>query len=154
MGRCTLAVTAQGLTGDVSHIRVVGREDRTCAEKARYQFLESSLTGSHRRGVPFFVKAIWFPKYLKGHSGHQDAKTGPSFGNGLQLLKKLNDSQREVATAMLSASKRDSLVIVHGILYRFFYRILLGSLIHGSRISQVLQAQGRQLPSQPQRQHG
>lgn len=120
-GRCTLAVTTQGLIDSVSHIRVVGRQDRTSAEKARYQFLESSLAGSHRRGVPFFVKAIWFPKYLKGHSGRQDSKTGPSFGNALQLLKKLNDSQREVATAMLSVSERDSLVIVHGILYHFVY---------------------------------
>lgn len=122
-GRHTLAITAQGLTDSVSHIQVMGREDRTCAEKARYQFLESLAT-SRRRPVPFFVNAIWFPKYLKGRSGRQDAETGPSFGNASQLLERLNDSQREVATAMLSVSKRDSLVIVHGILYQFVYGIL------------------------------
>lgn len=123
-GRFTLVVTTQRLTDGVNRIRVVGREDRTSAEKARYKFLESSLTRSHRRDIPFFAKAIWFPKYLKGHSGRQDAKTGPSFGNASQLLKKLNNSQREVATAMLSVSKRDSLVIVHGIIYHFVYGIL------------------------------
>jgi len=123
-GRRTSAVTTQRLTDSVSHIRVVGREDLTCAEKARYQFLGSSLTGSHRRPAPFFVNAIWFPKGSKGHSGRQDAKLEPSFGNASQLLERLNESQRKVATAMLSVSKRDSLVIVHGIFYHFIYGIL------------------------------
>lgn len=124
VGRRTMAVATQCLTDSVTHIRVVGREDRTCAEKARYQFLGSSLTESHRRPVPFFVNAIWFPKNLKGHSGRRDEKPDPSFGNASKLLERLNESQRKVATAMLSVSERDSLVIVHGILYHFVHGIL------------------------------
>jgi hypothetical protein len=126
-GRRTVmsAATGQGLTGRVNRIIVIGREDRTCAENARYQFLASTLTRSHRRRpVPFFVDVIWFPKKLKGQSGRQDAGTEPSVGKASYLLEKLNDSQRGVATAMLSVSTRDSLVIVHGILYVLFSNAL------------------------------
>ncbi|KAF8483864.1 hypothetical protein DFH94DRAFT_690333 [Russula ochroleuca] len=98
-GRRTFVRTKQRLTGKVIRIRVMGCEDRTCAEKARHQFLSASLNSSHRRDAPFFVKAIWLPKNLKGKTGHRNAST---------------KATREVATAMLSSSRCDSLVIVHG----------------------------------------
>jgi len=130
IGRQTVAVPTQGhtragLMDRVDRIRVIGREDRTAAENARYKFLESSLTRSHRRHVPFFVNSIWFPKNLKGQSGRSDARTDSSFGKASQLFERLNNSQIEVATAMLSVSTCDSLVIVHGILYGFFNILLL-----------------------------
>ena len=111
----TSAVTGRGLTGCVSRILVIGREDRTCVENAQYQFLRSTLTRSHCRPVPFFIDAIWFPKNLKGQSGCPNARMEPSFGHALHL-ERLNDLQREVATAMLSVSAYYSLVIAHGIL--------------------------------------
>ncbi|KAI0251231.1 P-loop containing nucleoside triphosphate hydrolase protein [Lactifluus subvellereus] len=77
----------------VTHIRVTGREERTNAEEARYRFLRSSL--NNIRNIPSFAKIIWFPRMN-------------------DVLRFLNDSQREVATAMLSISPRDSLVIAHG----------------------------------------
>jgi hypothetical protein len=98
---------------------VIGREDRTCAENAWYHFLGSTLTMSRQRAVPFFVNAIWFPKNLEGQSGRQNARMESPLGN-TSHLERLNDSQREVATAMLSVSACDSLVIAHGILYDFF----------------------------------
>ena len=121
LGRRTVtsSVTGHGLTGRVTGILVIGREDRTCSENSRYQFFRSTLTKSRRRTVPFFVNAIWFPKNLKGQSGHQNARMEPSFGNASHL-ERLNDSQREVAIAMLSVSACDSLVIAHGILYDLF----------------------------------
>jgi hypothetical protein len=125
IGRQTVAVPIQGhtragLMDRVDRIRVIGREDRTAAENARYKFLESSLTRSHRRRVPFFVNSIWFPKNLKGQNGRSDARTDSSFGKASQPFERLNNSQREVATAMLSVSTCDYLVIVHGILYDFY----------------------------------
>jgi len=62
---------------------------------------------------------------LKGQSGRSDARTDSSFGKASQLFERLNNSQIEVATAMLSVSTCDSLVIVHGILYGFYNILLL-----------------------------
>jgi hypothetical protein len=150
----TSAVTGQGLAGRVSRIIVIGRDDRTCAENARYQFLVSTLTRSRRRRpVPFFVNAIWFPKNLKGQSGHQNAGTEPSFGNASHLAR-LNDSQREVATAMLSVSAYDSLVIAHGIFSMTFSTILRMCNTHGLLITQDLRAQERPPPLRQQPRHG
>jgi hypothetical protein len=118
-GRHTFVVTDQQLTNKVSRIRVMGCEDQTCAEKARHQFLRFSLSNLYRRDVPFFVKAIWFPKNLKGPKGHRNASTKTTVYKPSHLLERLNISQRGVATAMLSVSGCDSLVVVHGILHEF-----------------------------------
>jgi hypothetical protein len=98
---------------------VIGREDPTCAEIARFQFLRDSLGNSHCRAVPFFVKAIWLPKDLKGKKGNRKASTKATICEPSHLLERLNTSQRKAATAMLSVSRNDSLVVVHGISHDF-----------------------------------
>jgi len=119
-GRHTFANPTQPLdrTNDVGYVQVMGREARNSAENARYQFLVLSLRSPRHRDEPSFVKAIWFPKKLRAQSGGRSAE--PSFLQPSHLLERLNGSQREVATVMLSPVRSDSLVIVHGILYGFF----------------------------------
>src|SRR5579863_8969147 len=109
-GRCSSATTERPLRGDISHIRVIGREERTNAEQAQYRLLLRSLTAA--RSPPPFVNIIWFPENIQGIK--HDAETNLSYGQSPQILK-LNDSQRGIVTAMLSTAPRDSLVIAHGI---------------------------------------
>ena len=98
----------------VTHIRVIGREERTNTDQARYRFLRSFLNNT--RNIPSFAKIIWFPTNERGAQSRHNRRAGSSLCNVSHLLK-LNDSQREVATAMLSISPCDSLVIAHGTLY-------------------------------------
>ncbi|KAI9510322.1 hypothetical protein F5148DRAFT_608117 [Russula earlei] len=109
-GRRSSAMPNQRLRGDVSHIRVIGREERTNAEQAQYRFLMFSLTMT--RPTPLFVDLVWFPgnpQFLEG-----DEEIELSSGYESRVLEKLNDSQREVVSAMLSTAPQDSLVITHG----------------------------------------
>jgi hypothetical protein len=99
----------------VKHIRVIGREEWTNAEEARYRFLKSFLNNT--RNIPSFVKIIWFPTNKRRAQSRYDGRAGSSLCNASHLLMQLNNSQQEVATAMLSVSPRDSLVIAHGIPY-------------------------------------
>jgi hypothetical protein len=155
LGRCTFVVPKQGLkdTGSVKHIRVIGCEDQTPAEKARHQFLRDSLSLSHGRKVPFFVKAIWFPKDLKGYKGRRNTSTKATSCKPSHLVEKLNISQREAATAMLSVSGKDSLVVVHGILHEFLSRCLHINT-YGVLIVQVLRVLERLRLLRRRRRHG
>lgn len=110
-GRSSSARTERPLRGDVSHIRVIGREERTNAEQAQYRLLIRSLTVAHR--IPPFVNIIWFPGNIEGIE--HDGETTLSCGHSFQILKGLNDSQRGIVHAMLSTASRDSLVIAHGV---------------------------------------
>ena len=108
-GRRTPASAARALTDKIARMQVIGREEATSAEKARYHFLRFSLTTP--RTLPYFVKTIWFPgKNKRVHHNRRAERSSPK----ASLFEKLNSSQREVATAMLSVSPRDSLVIAHG----------------------------------------
>ncbi|KAI0251233.1 hypothetical protein BJV78DRAFT_1282728 [Lactifluus subvellereus] len=109
-GRRTPASAARALTDKIACMQVIGREEATSAEKARYHFLRFSLTNS--RTLPSFVKIIWFPG--KNKRVHHNRRAKPSSLKASHLPEGLNSSQREVATAMLSLSPRDSLVIAHG----------------------------------------
>lgn len=140
-------------TGSVIRIRVIGCEDQTPAEKARHQFLRDFLSISHGRKVPFFVKAIWFPKDLKGQKGHCNASTKATICKPSHLVERLNISQREAATAMLSVSENDSLVVVHGILHDFLPRYLHINT-YGVLIVQVLRVRERLRLLRRQRRHG
>jgi len=110
-GRRSSAMTERALKGDVSRIRVIGREERTNAEQAQYRFLKSSLTKTLH--VPSFVNVIWFPGKTRFLERYEEVDL--SRGHESQVLDKLNKSQREIVSAMLSTDPRDSLVIVHGI---------------------------------------
>jgi hypothetical protein len=109
-GRCSSAVPERALKGDISRIRVVGREERTNAEQAQYRFLMFSLTMT--RHTSLFVNAIWCPgdTYPLGSGGEINSN------HESWILERLNQSQREVVGAMLSTAPRNSLVIAHGML--------------------------------------
>ena len=109
-GRSSSARTERPLRGDVSHIRVIGREERTNAEKAQYHFLLFSLTVA--RSTPLFANIIWFPGNTK--ATERDREISLSCGQSFQVMKTLNDSQREIVHAMISGTPQDSLIIVHG----------------------------------------
>jgi len=110
-GRSSSARTERPLRGDISHIRVVGREERTNAEQAQYRFLLLSLTTA--RLIPPFVNIVWFPGNAQGikHDDEIDISCDQTFN----ILKNLNDSQRAIVRAMVSTAPRDSLVIAHGL---------------------------------------
>jgi hypothetical protein len=110
-GRCSSARTERPLKGDISHIRVIGREERTNAEQAQYRFLLLSLTAA--RLIPPFVNIIWFPANAQGIK-HDDEEIDISCDQTYNILKNLNDSQRAIVRAMVSTASRDSLVIAHG----------------------------------------
>lgn len=98
------------LKGEVSRIRVIGREERTNAEQAQYRFLLHSLTSA--RHTPPFVNIIWCPG--NAQEIESDGEIDLSCGQSSQVLKDLNDSQRDVVRAMVSTAPRDLLVIAHG----------------------------------------
>ena len=110
-GRCSSARTERPLKGDISHIRVIGREERTNAEQAQYRFLLLSLTTA--RLTPPFVNIIWFPGNAQGIK-HDDEEIDISCHQTYHILNNLNDSQRAIVRAMVSTAPRDSLVIAHG----------------------------------------
>jgi hypothetical protein len=144
-GRYSSATALRPLSGDVSHIRVIGREERTNAEQAQYRFLLSSLTVA--RPVPLFVNIVWFPENTQAteRNGEINLSCGPLF----QVLNILNDSQREIVRAMVSGTPQHSLVIAHGM-----HILRQRSFLHPDAdvISQVLLELEKppQLPQQPQ----
>jgi hypothetical protein len=104
-------MTERAFKGDVSRIRVIGREEHTNAEQARYRFLMFSLRVTLH--VPSFINAIWFPGEAQLLERYEEV--GLSRGHEPRVLDKLNESQKVIVGAMLSTDPRDSLVIVHGI---------------------------------------
>ena len=114
-GRQSSARTAQPLKGDVAHIRVIGREERTNAEQLQYRFLLSALAGAGASSTPLFVNRIWFPRADNTQGTGYDKNIHFSCDHESQTLQKLNNSQREIVGAMLSSAPQDSLVIAHGI---------------------------------------
>ena len=112
-GRRSSARTKRPLKGKVARIRVIGREERTNSEQAQYHFLLLSLTTASASKTPLFVNRIWFPKDTQGRE--HDKTIYISREHSPQILERLNDSQRDIAGAMLSPAPQDSLVIAHGI---------------------------------------
>ncbi|KAH9976258.1 P-loop containing nucleoside triphosphate hydrolase protein [Lactifluus volemus] len=109
-GRLSLAAPKRPISADVSRIRVIGREEPTNSELAKYYFLVLSLTSP--RKVPLFVNIIWSPK--NNRAGGCDEEVDLSCGHAFRVLQPLNDSQKEVVAAMVSTAPCDSLVIAHG----------------------------------------
>ena len=111
-GRSSSAMTKRPLRAGVSHIRVIGREERTNAEQAQYRLLLRSL--SDTRDTPLFVNLIWFPGNT--HNPMRDGRISSPCGRLPHILETLNDSQKGIVRAMVSTDPRDSLIIAHGIL--------------------------------------
>ena len=122
-GRTSSARAGGPLKGEVSRIRVIGREERTNAEQAQYRFLLHSLTAA--RHIPPFVNIIWFPG--NAQEIESDEEIDLSCGLSSQVLKILNDSQQEVVRAMVSTAPQDLLVVAHGM--RAFLQL---SFIHSN----------------------
>ncbi|KAK0471205.1 P-loop containing nucleoside triphosphate hydrolase protein, partial [Armillaria novae-zelandiae] len=105
-GKRTNIKVSGRLRGKVTGVKVFGREGATNAEKARDVFLLRALQGECHIRQSKFVRMLWFPtKEDKKELVHSSAKA--SFIS----VRKLNASQREVVSAMISARP---LVLVHG----------------------------------------
>lgn len=126
---------------------MIGREERTNAEQAQYRFLLHSLTTA--RHTPPFVNIIWFPG--NAQEIESDGEIDLSCGRSSQVLKNLNDSQREVVRAMVSTAPRDLLVIAHGMC-----TLLQLSFTHANTdvLAQGLPEQGNQPQSLQQHLYG
>ena len=109
-GRCSSAMPLRPLSGDISHIRVIGREERTNSEQAQYRFLLLFLTAAHP--PPPFVDVIWFPRNTEGIEGGEEIEL--SCNPTSPILENLNKSQEGIVRAMVSTTPKDSLVIAHG----------------------------------------
>ncbi|KAH9856840.1 P-loop containing nucleoside triphosphate hydrolase protein [Lenzites betulinus] len=90
------------LQGDICKLRVVGREEATCAESARDHFIMQVLQRKLTLNRSSYVKLLWFPTGKLSQSVPQVQYEFPS----------LNRAQRKVANAMIS--DLDPLVIAHG----------------------------------------
>ncbi len=112
-GRRSSAIPERPLESDVNCIQVIGRVERTNAERAQYLFLHSSLIAA--RHTPLFVNIVW-PQSTQRIEVHRNEQFDLSSKYAHQIPKKLNSSQREIVSALLSTAPRDSLVIAHGIL--------------------------------------
>ena len=98
---------------------MIGREERTNAEKDQYRFLLSAVAGAGASSAPLFVNRIWFPRADDTQGAEYDRNIYFSSDHESQILEKLNHSQREIVGAMLSSAPQDSLVIAHGIVIAF-----------------------------------
>ena len=103
-----VAVTQGKYTGSAERIRVEGREELTYAEKARDEFFLRLLQGLASLDECPFVRLLWFPPQAQTplpRTRHIVPDTA--------AFSALNDSQQQVAAAMVSTTKED-IVIAHG----------------------------------------
>lgn len=117
-GRQTSIKVARGFTGTLAHVRVIGREQKTNAEKSRDELVLITLQGDAHLLHAFFVALVWFP--TPSHlvelrpSPTNDLLGKLSYVRGIPL----NDSQRGVVLAMISELPK--LMTTHGMPYTFF----------------------------------
>ena len=148
-GRSSSAMTERPLKAEISHIRVIGREDRTNAELAQYRLLLQFL--SDNRHVPLFVNLIWFPGNSQGSMRDGTITSSCGRGRSPQIPENLNDSQKRIVRAMVSTDPQHSLVIAHGIL---IILQLSFSRTNADMIAQGLLEQGKRPQSLQQHQYG
>ena len=98
----TIQVTGGTYRGGIERVRVEGREELTCAENARDEFILRLLQGDVRlRDITRpFIDLVWFP------SSDFTRQTRPRHIVPSSLaFTDLNDSQREVSAAMISETE-------------------------------------------------
>ncbi|KAK0482994.1 P-loop containing nucleoside triphosphate hydrolase protein [Armillaria luteobubalina] len=93
------------LRGKVTRVTILGRERPTNAEAARDLLLLRALQGECHIRQSKFVRILWFP------SNEDKKELVSSAKSSFVCVRKLNDSQRVVVSAMLSPRP---LVLVHG----------------------------------------
>ena len=105
----TIKITAGTYREGIERVRIEGREELTCAENTRDEFILRILQGDVRlRDITRpFIDLVWFP------SADFTRQTRPRHPVPSSLaFSELNDSQREVSAAMISET--EPLVIAHG----------------------------------------
>ena len=102
-------VTSGNFRGDIERVRVEGREELTCAESARDEFLLRLLQGEISLRGSQFIDLLWFPSADQGKRQPRPLYNVPSY----TAFAKLNDSQKSVAAAMIA--ENEPLVIAHGL---------------------------------------
>ncbi|KAK0216394.1 P-loop containing nucleoside triphosphate hydrolase protein [Armillaria fumosa] len=105
LGKRTDIRVSGRLRGKVTGVTILGRERATNAEKARDLFLLRALRGECHIRQSKFVRILWFP------SNEDKKELVSSAKSTFVCVRKLNESQREVVSAMLSSRP---LVLVHG----------------------------------------
>lgn len=106
-GKTTKIQLTQGqYRNDITRVVVHGREELTCAENARDEFVLRLLQGKTTMSNRTLIDLIWFPPETPTPV-ERSRQTPPT-----NAFSKLNDSQREVAAAMISDSQ--PIVIAHG----------------------------------------
>lgn len=108
-GKATTIQLHQGqgnLTGTVSRIRIVGREELTGSERARDEFILLVLRGERILDDSLFIRFLWFPSLA------QLPKATGGLSSTHYTTATLNKSQSGVVTAMLT--DQIPLVVVHG----------------------------------------
>ena len=105
--RTTIKVVQGNYRGGIERIRVEGREELTCAENARDQFLLRLLHGEITLEQSPFIDLLWFRTQVLT----RQSRPSHSVPSALAFVK-LNDSQKQVAAAMISTT--EDLVIAHG----------------------------------------
>ncbi|KAK0237312.1 P-loop containing nucleoside triphosphate hydrolase protein [Armillaria nabsnona] len=105
LGKQTEIKVSGGFYGTVASVKVIGREGGTNTEKARDELLLHALQGDCHLKHSKFVRMLWFPNEKNEEDRASVAPIAPL------LAGRLNDSQKKVVSAMLSAR---SLVVVHG----------------------------------------
>ncbi|KAI0697439.1 P-loop containing nucleoside triphosphate hydrolase protein [Cytidiella melzeri] len=94
--------------GGITSVSVQGREELTCAENAREEFVLRILQGKSKLRDRMFIDLLWFPTANSARAGTPVHPAPPR----TKLFMGLNKSQREVAAAMVSPF--EPLVIAHG----------------------------------------
>ncbi|KAI0090550.1 P-loop containing nucleoside triphosphate hydrolase protein [Irpex rosettiformis] len=106
-GKTTKIQLTQGqYRSDIKRVVVHGREELTCSENAREEFVLLILQGDIKLTNQLFINLVWFP------SGNSARAERPRQPPTTAAFMKLNESQKEVAAAMISPSH--PIVIAHG----------------------------------------
>ncbi|KJA24837.1 hypothetical protein HYPSUDRAFT_200113 [Hypholoma sublateritium FD-334 SS-4] len=79
--------------GDITQVRVVGRQNLTNTEKAREKLIHCLLTGTKTLRESAFIRLIWFPLWKK--LSFQDTRTAldQDYVDDIVSKMRLNDSQ-------------------------------------------------------------
>ena len=106
-GKTTKIQLMQGqYRNDITRVIVHGSEELTCAENARDGFVLRMLQGKITMSNRTLIDLVWFPPETPAPVERSSRTPQTS------AFLKLNESQKEVAAAMISASQ--PIVIAHG----------------------------------------
>lgn len=108
-GRQTSIQLTEGrYRSDITRVTVHGREELTVSESARDEFVLRILQGTIDLTDSLFIDRLWFPQGVATRADRLTHSPPPSTA----AFVRLNQSQKEVAAAMLSPLQ--PIVIAHG----------------------------------------